>query len=44
MLVTEAAPGIPRISSVTTDDVRNHMVVSALAVAAGSEAVSQLGP
>lgn len=44
LLVTEAAPGIPRISSVTTDDVRNHMVVSALAVAAGSEAVAQLGP
>ena len=42
LLVSEAAPGIPTISSITHEDVRNHMVLSALALAAGSEAVSRL--
>jgi hypothetical protein len=36
MLVAEEAPGVPRISRITADQVRDHMVASALAVAAGS--------
>jgi hypothetical protein len=35
MLVSEDAPGVPRISRVTPDQVRDHMVATALAVAAG---------
>jgi AcrR family transcriptional regulator len=35
MLVSEEAPGVPWISRVTADQVRDHMVASALAVAAG---------
>ncbi len=35
MLVAEEAPGVPRISRITADQVRDHMVASALAVAAG---------
>jgi len=33
MLVSEEAPGVPRISRVTADQVRDHMVATALAVA-----------
>ena len=33
MLVSEEAPGVPRISRVTAEQVRDHMVASALAVA-----------
>ncbi|WP_210502384.1 TetR/AcrR family transcriptional regulator [Nocardioides xinjiangensis] len=35
MLVSEEAPGVPRISRITAEQVRDHMVASALAVAAG---------
>ena len=35
MLVAEEAPGVPRISRITADQVRDHMVASALAVAYG---------
>jgi hypothetical protein len=35
MLVAEEAPGVPRIGRITADQVRDHMVASALAVAAG---------
>ena len=35
MLVWEEAPGVPRISRVTAEQVRDHMVATALAVAAG---------
>ena len=35
MLVSEEAPGVPRISRVTAEQVRDHMVATALAVAAG---------
>ena len=35
MLVSEDAPGVPRISRVTPEQVRDHMVATALAVAAG---------
>src|ERR671913_1685191 len=35
MLVSEEAPGVPRISRVTADQVRDHMVATALAVASG---------
>lgn len=35
MLVSEEAPGVPRISRVTPEQVRDHMVATALAVAAG---------
>ena len=38
MLVSEEEPGVPRISRVTVEQVRDHMVASALAVAAGSPA------
>jgi hypothetical protein len=34
MLVSEDAPGVPRISRVTAEQVRDHMVTTALAVAA----------
>lgn len=34
ILVKEAAPGIPVVSSITTEQVRSHMVTSALALAA----------
>ena len=33
MLVSEDAPGVPRISRVTAQQVRDHMVTTALAVA-----------
>ena len=33
MLVSEEAPGVPRISRVTAQQVRDHMVTTALAVA-----------
>jgi AcrR family transcriptional regulator len=36
MLVSEEAPGVPRISRVTADQVRDHMVATALAVAGGT--------
>ena len=36
MLVSEEAPGIPRISRVTAQQVRDHMVATALAVAVGA--------
>ena len=36
MLVSEDAPGVPRISRVTPEQVRDHMVATALAVAAGA--------
>jgi hypothetical protein len=36
MVVSEEEPGVPRISRVTVEQVRDHMVASALAVAAGS--------
>lgn len=36
LLVSEEAPGVPRISRVTGEQVRDHMVASALAVAAGA--------
>jgi AcrR family transcriptional regulator len=36
MLVSEEAPGVPRISRITAEQVRAHMVTSALAVAAGA--------
>src|SRR5918995_162841 len=36
MLVSEEAPGVPRISRVTADQVRDHMVATALAVASGT--------
>ena len=36
MLVSEDSPGVPRISRVTPEQVRDHMVTTALAVAAGS--------
>jgi hypothetical protein len=35
MLVSEEAPGVPRISRVTAEQVRDHMVTTALALAAG---------
>ena len=35
MLVSEEAPGVPRISRVTGEQVRDHLVASALAVASG---------
>ena len=35
MLVSEDEPGVPRISRVTPDQVRDHMVATALAVASG---------
>ncbi|MFM6852194.1 MAG: TetR/AcrR family transcriptional regulator [Terrabacter sp.] len=38
MLVSEDAPGVPRISRVTPEQVRDHMVATALAVAAGPPA------
>ncbi|KRE92203.1 TetR family transcriptional regulator [Nocardioides sp. Soil774] len=38
MLVSEDAPGVPRISRVTPQQVRDHMVATALAVAAGPPA------
>jgi hypothetical protein len=38
MLVSEEEPGVPRISRVTVEQVRDHMVASALAVAAGAPA------
>ena len=38
MLVSEEAPGVPRISRVTAEQVRDHMVATALAVAAGAPA------
>ena len=44
LLVTEAAPGIPQVSNMSSDDVRDHMILTALAVAAGSEAVGNLTP
>src|SRR5688500_11285147 len=36
MLVSEEAPGVPRISRVTAEQVRDHMVATALAVAVGA--------
>jgi AcrR family transcriptional regulator len=36
MLVSEEAPGVPRISRITADQVRDHMVATALAVAGGT--------
>ena len=36
MLVSEEAPGVPRISRVTPEQVRDHMVATALAVAIGT--------
>jgi AcrR family transcriptional regulator len=36
MLVSEEAPGVPRISRITAAQVRDHMVASALAVAGGA--------
>jgi AcrR family transcriptional regulator len=36
MLVSEDAPGVPRISRVTAEQVRDHMVATALALAGGS--------
>ena len=36
MLVSEEAPGVPRISRITGDQVRDHMVATALAVTAGA--------
>lgn len=36
MLVSEEAPGVPRISRVTAEQVRDHMVATALAVAIGA--------
>ena len=38
MLVSEEAPGVPRISRITAAQVRDHMVASALAVAGGATA------
>ena len=38
MLVSEDEPGVPRISRVTAEQVRDHMVATALAVAAGAPA------
>ena len=38
MLVSEEAPGVPRISRVTAEQVRDHMVATALAVTAGAPA------
>ena len=38
MRVSEEEPGVPRISRVTVDQVRDHMVATALAVAAGAPA------
>ncbi len=38
MLVSEEAPGVPRISRVTAQQVRDHMVATALAVTAGTPA------
>lgn len=35
MLVSEEAPGVPRISRVTPEQVRDHMVATALALVAG---------
>jgi hypothetical protein len=35
MLVSEESPGVPRISRITADQVRDHMVASALAHAVG---------
>ncbi len=35
MLVSEDAPGVPRISRVSAEQVRDHMVATALALAAG---------
>ncbi|GAA1919024.1 TetR/AcrR family transcriptional regulator [Nocardioides hwasunensis] len=40
MLVSEEAPGVPRISRITPAQVRDHMVASALAVATGVPARS----
>lgn len=42
LLVAEAAPGIPQVSNVTTDDVREHMVISALALVSGPRAIDAL--
>ncbi len=36
MLVAEGAPGVPRISRITADQVRAHVVATALAHAAGA--------
>jgi AcrR family transcriptional regulator len=36
MLVSEDAPGVPRISRVTAEQVRDHMVATALALTAGA--------
>ncbi|MBL0747668.1 TetR/AcrR family transcriptional regulator [Nocardioides baculatus] len=36
MLVSEEAPGVPRISRVTAEQVRDHMVATALAATAGA--------
>lgn len=36
MLVSEDAPGVPRISRVTVEQVRDHMVATALALATGA--------
>ena len=38
MRVSEEEPGVPRISRVTVEQVRDHMVATALAVAAGAPA------
>jgi hypothetical protein len=38
MRVSEEEPGVPRISRVTAEQVRDHMVATALAVAAGAPA------
>jgi AcrR family transcriptional regulator len=38
MLVSEEAPGVPRISRVTAEQVRDHMVATAMALAAGAPA------
>ncbi|UFN45453.1 TetR/AcrR family transcriptional regulator [Nocardioides okcheonensis] len=35
MLVSEEAPGVPRISRISAEQVRDHMVTTALAVASG---------
>ena len=43
MLVSEDAPGVPRISRVTADQVRDHMVATALAVASGAPAPADHG-
>ena len=40
MLVSEESPGIPRISRITADQVRDHMVATALAHATGRVATA----